>query len=71
MCAGAMWQARIEKLYFGCPDSKAGACGSLYNVPTDKRLNHCFKTKGKVLAEECAQLLSDFFAKKRKAKRPS
>ncbi len=65
MCAGALWQARIKELFFGCFDSKAGACGSVYNVPEDKRLNHRFKTEQGILAKECARLLSDFFASKR------
>ncbi|MFH1874467.1 MAG: tRNA adenosine(34) deaminase TadA [Pseudomonadota bacterium] len=68
MCAGALWQARIGKLYFGCSDPKAGACGSLYNVPEDKRLNHRIKTTGGILAKQCAQLLSDFFVAKRKSR---
>lgn len=61
MCAGAFLNARIPKLVFGCFDPKAGACGSLYNVVEDKRLNHRMEVVSGVLADECGALLSDFF----------
>lgn len=66
MCAGAMLQARIPRLVFGCYDPKAGACGSLYNVVVDQRLNHRIETVGGVLANECGQVLSNFFRQLRK-----
>jgi len=66
MCAGALLQARIPHLVYGCDDPKAGACGSLYNVVQDERLNHRIKVVSGVLKEQCAKLLSDFFQKKRR-----
>ncbi|UCE62460.1 MAG: tRNA adenosine(34) deaminase TadA [Phycisphaerales bacterium] len=65
MCAGAIVLARLKRLVFGAIDPKAGACGSLYNIPTDSRLNHSVEITQGVLAAECSALLSDFFAKKR------
>jgi tRNA(adenine34) deaminase len=65
MCAGALLQARIPRLVYGCDDPKAGACGSLYNVIEDERLNHRIKVVSGVLEKECAKLLSDFFRTKR------
>lgn len=68
MCAGALLQARVKKLVYGCMDPKAGACGSLYNVMQDKRLNHRIDVESGVLKDECAGLLSDFFRDKRRRK---
>ena len=61
MCSGAMLQARIPKVVYGCADPKAGAMGSLYDVSNDPRLNHSIEIVPGVLAGECAALLSDFF----------
>ncbi|MEK6598896.1 MAG: tRNA adenosine(34) deaminase TadA [Deltaproteobacteria bacterium] len=61
MCMGALIQARIERLVFGCYDPKAGACGSLYNLSHDKRLNHRIKVTTGVMAGECGDGLKDFF----------
>jgi tRNA(adenine34) deaminase len=61
MCAGAISLARIDRLVFGAEDPKAGACGSLYNIPSDVRLNHRPAVTGGVLAAESTQLLRDFF----------
>jgi tRNA(adenine34) deaminase len=66
MCAGAVVQARVPVLVYGCPDPKAGACDTLYQIPTDPRLNHRCRVIGGVLAERCAALLSDFFRRKRR-----
>ncbi|RNL47130.1 nucleoside deaminase [Paraeggerthella hongkongensis] len=66
MCAGLMHQARIDRCVFGAPDPKAGATGTLYSVNADERLNHTFEATSGVLADECAQILRDFFASKRK-----
>ena len=63
MCMGALLQARIPKLIYGCKDPKAGACGSLYDVSNDPRLNHRIEVAGGILAEECGRLLSQFFKK--------
>lgn len=65
MCAGLMLNARIARCVFGAYDPKAGACGSLYNVSNDFRLNHSFELKGGVLADESANLLQQFFKHKR------
>ena len=65
MCAGAIVLARIERLVFGATDPKAGACTSLYSIPTDERLNHCVNLTTGVLADECGALLSDFFEAQR------
>ena len=65
MCAGLMQQSRIDRCVFGAYDPKGGALGSLYQVNEDERLNHTFEVTGGVMEEECAQLLKDFFAKRR------
>ena len=65
MCAGAAWAARIDRLVFGAADPRAGACGSLYNLCTDPRLNHDVPVTHGVRAAECADLLSRFFAARR------
>ena len=65
MCAGAVVLARIERLVYGAHDPKAGACTSLYSIPTDERLNHCVTIAPLVLGDECAQMLRDFFAQQR------
>lgn len=65
MCAGAVVNARIERLVFATPDPKAGAVGSLANVPADTRLNHRPEVVGGVLLSEAATLLRDFFKARR------
>lgn len=66
MCAGAIVLARIDRLVYGCADPRAGACGTLYNITADSRLNHrCLVTKG-VMEEECAAVLTDYFIERRK-----
>jgi len=65
MCAGALVLARIDRLVYGCDDPKAGACGSLYNIVQDERLNHRLEITAGVLADECTALLSNFFQQKR------
>jgi tRNA(adenine34) deaminase len=65
MCAGAIVQARLPLLVYGAVDPKAGACETLYRIPTDPRLNHRAQILGGVLADRCATVLSDFFAAKR------
>jgi tRNA(Arg) A34 adenosine deaminase TadA len=65
MCAGALVLARMDRLVYGCDDPKTGACGSLYDIVRDQRLNHRLEVTSGVLAGECSQLLQDFFAKKR------
>ena len=61
MCAGAIVNARIKRLVFGCTNPKAGAVQTLYAIPTDTRLNHRAEVSGGVRAAECAAVLSEFF----------
>ena len=70
MCAGAMLQARIPRVVFGCRDPKAGAMGSLYDVASDPRLNHRIEVEGGVLGEECGALLTAFFRRLRASGTP-
>ena len=65
MCAGALVYARVRRLVFGAYDPKAGACGSVYNIVNDERLNHRLEVRGGVLAEEAADLLKSFFRERR------
>ena len=65
MCMGALIQARIPKLVFGAADPKAGACGSLYDLSNDTRLNHSINVIGGVFELESRSLLQDFFRKLR------
>jgi tRNA(adenine34) deaminase len=65
MCAGALVAARAARLVFGATDPNAGACGSLYNLCVDPRLNHELPVTAGVLAEQCGNLLSSFFEERR------
>jgi tRNA(adenine34) deaminase len=65
MCAGAIVQARLPVVVYGCTDPKAGACHTLYQITHDPRLNHRCQVVGGVDAERCAAMLSSFFARKR------
>ena len=65
MCAGALVAARVGTVVFGAVDPKAGACGTLYNLCVDPRLNHEVEVVPGVRAEECAAVLSSFFAGRR------
>jgi tRNA(adenine34) deaminase len=62
MCAGALVNARIARVVWGCDDPKAGACASLFTIGSDPRLNHRFTSEGGVLEEACAERLKRFFA---------
>ena len=66
MCAGALVNARIAKLVYGCANPKAGAVETLFTIPTDPRLNHRMEVRGGVRATECAALLQQFFAELRR-----
>ena len=66
MCAGAIVQARLPIVVYGCADPKAGACHTLFQITADPRLNHRAKVIGGVRAEECAEVLSQFFEAKRR-----
>jgi tRNA(adenine34) deaminase len=65
MCAGAVVQARLPLVVYGCADPKAGACDSLYRITADPRLNHRAQVVAGVLGERCAVTLSGFFQGKR------
>ena len=65
MCAGALVLARVRRLIYGCPDPRAGAAYSLYNIPQDPRLNHEVEITTGVLADESSDLLRGFFASRR------
>jgi tRNA(adenine34) deaminase len=65
MCAGALVAARVRRVVFGASDPRAGACGTLYNLCTDPRLNHEVEVTGGVAATTSGDLLSSFFAEKR------
>jgi tRNA(adenine34) deaminase len=67
MCAGALVAARLGRVVFGAADMKAGACGSLYNLCADPRLNHEVAVTAGVLASEAGELLTTFFAARRGA----
>jgi len=70
MCAGALVNARVSRLIYGCADPKAGAVSTLYELCTDPRLNHRLVVEGGVLEQECAALLTNFFARIRGGDRP-
>ncbi len=65
MCAGAIAQSRIERVVFGAWDEKAGACGSVWDVLRDPRALHKVEVITDVLADECANLLKEFFLEQR------
>ncbi|HHE40856.1 MAG TPA: nucleoside deaminase [Candidatus Cloacimonetes bacterium] len=65
MCAGAIVLSRMDRVVFGAFDEKNGACGSLYNILYDTRLNHNPELKSGVMASECGAILKEFFHKKR------
>ena len=71
MCAGAIVLARIPHVVYGTTDPKAGAAGSVLDVLQEPRLNHRPGVTGNILQPECAQLLKDFFAAKRRRSLPS
>lgn len=65
MCAGAIVQARLQRVVFGAPDPKGGAAGSVFTVLSGERLNHRVECQGGVLATPCGHLLSAFFRRRR------
>ena len=69
MCAGALVNARVDRVVWGADDPKAGAVRSLYTVGTDGKLNHTFEAVAGVLGTECSEQLSAFFARIRAAKK--
>jgi tRNA(adenine34) deaminase len=69
MCSGAMMHARLSRIVFGAHDFKTGACGSVLNLFEQEKLNHHATVVTGVLADECAQILKDFFAQRRAAQK--
>jgi len=65
MCAGAMLNARLGRLVYGCKDKKGGAVDSIYNLLSDGRLNHQVEVVSGVLEEKCAEVLKKFFQERR------
>ena len=65
MCAGAIILARLSRLVFGCSDPRAGACGTLYDIVRDVRLNHRCAVRSGVLKEECAAMMTEYFLHRR------
>jgi tRNA(adenine34) deaminase len=65
MCAGSLVLSRVEKLVYGATDPKAGGCKSLYQIPTDPRLNHKVEIVSGISAETCGNLLRIFFRRRR------
>jgi tRNA(adenine34) deaminase len=70
MCAGALVNARVARVVYGCADPKAGAVETLFSIGRDVRLNHRFEVQGLVLPDECAGLLRAFFAVRRQRSSP-
>ena len=68
MCAGAIVWARIQKLYIGAMDPKAGACGSVFNIPQEQKLNHHVEIETGIMEQECSSIMKDFFKKLRNSK---
>ncbi|MCG8422881.1 MAG: tRNA adenosine(34) deaminase TadA [Proteobacteria bacterium] len=71
MCAGAVVNARVERLVYGCSNPKAGAVHTLYEILTDVRLNHRVVVLGGIRKQECSELLQGFFAERRNQKKKS
>ena len=69
MCAGAIVLSRVKRVIFGADDPKGGCCGTLMNLVQDERFNHQAEVTENVLAEECGQLLTDFFRALRESKK--
>ena len=65
MCAGALVNARVARVIYGCADPKAGALQTLFTLGSDPRLNHRFEVRGGILEDACANLLRAFFAARR------
>ncbi|MFC1475898.1 tRNA adenosine(34) deaminase TadA [Candidatus Zixiibacteriota bacterium] len=66
MCAGAAVLARVERIVFGARDPKFGACGSIFNIPAEERLNHRMAVGEGVLAEQAEALMVSFFRERRR-----
>ncbi len=69
MCAGAIVLSRLTRLVYGATDAKAGACSSLYQIVSDPRLNHRVDVTAGVLAEDCGEILTEFFQERRRLRK--
>ena len=69
MCAGALIQSRIKKLYIGAMDSKTGACGSILNLLEDYKFNHSVEVETGILENDCENIMKNFFKELRKIKK--
>ena len=69
MCAGALIQSRIKKVYIGVMDNKTGACGSVLNLLEDYKFNHIVEVEKNICTRECEKILKDFFKELRKIKK--
>lgn len=69
MCAGALIQSRVRKVYIGTMDEKTGSCGSVFNLLEDYKFNHHVESETGLLKEECEKILKDFFVELRKSKK--
>ncbi|HCI50576.1 MAG TPA: hypothetical protein DFJ81_06900 [Clostridiales bacterium] len=65
MCAGAMVMSQLSACVYGAADARQGCCGSVYDLPGDAALSGVTAWRAGVLADECAEVMRDFFAKKR------
>jgi tRNA(adenine34) deaminase len=65
MCAGALVWAKIDEIIYGADDPKSGACGTVINIANNEKLNHKIDIRKGVLCQECAQIIKEFFQKKR------
>ena len=66
MCAGAAVLSRIDRIVFGCDDPKAGACGSIFDIVRDQRMNHRVERVSGILEKDCRSILKAFFADRRR-----
>ena len=71
MCAGAIINSRIKKVYYGAYDKKGGACGSVVNLLENKSFNHNPEVVGGIMESECGSILTNFFKQKRESKKQS
>lgn len=67
MCAGAIVLCRVGQVVFGCPDSRWGACGSVFNIPENRQSNFRPQLIGGILEDECRAVLQDFFQSLRRS----
>lgn len=65
MCSGAIVNSRVDRVVYGCPDSKAGGAESIFNIITNPNLNHCAEVVSGVCEEECAAVMKAFFKRRR------